>query len=202
MTSLGRLGWGAVPGLLATLALAGGIHGQDTWVGLAVSGVSSTYDGPPTTEFERRTGGAVGVFADVATPWRPLDLRVEGRLLRRGGDLVGGGGGEMDLLSVPLALGARLPLGPISAFPHVGLEVAYPLAVRNSADLDAGFGESARAEAAGFVGAALDVVVRRRWRVGAEVRVVRGLGATFQGSAGRLETRGREFTLRLSRPFG
>lgn len=197
-----RVAAGALLGILVCLALPRGIRAQDSWVGLAVSGVSSTYDGPPTTDFERRAGGAVGIFADVATPWRPLDVRVEGRLLRRGADLVGGGGGEMDLLSVPLALGLRLPLGPVSLFPHVGFEVAYPLAVRNSANLDAGFGESARAEAAGFLGAAVDVVVRRGWRVGAEARVVRGLGATFEGTAGRLETRSREFTIRLSRPVG
>lgn len=177
-------------------------HAQDAHVGLALVAVSSTYDGPATAVFERRTGGGVGVFADVATPWRPFDVRVEGRLLRRGGDHVGGGGAEMDLLNVPLVVGLRLPVGPASLFPHLGVEVAYPLAVRNSAEIDAGFGESARTEAAALGGLALDVAVSSGWRVGVEGRWVRGLGAAFRGPAGRLETRARELSLRVSRPVG
>lgn len=192
---------GAVGGVVFGMAPMA-LQGQDARAGLALVGNSSTYDGPATTEFDRRTGGGVGIFADVATPWRPMDVRIEGRLIRRGGDRVGGGGAEMDLLSVPLVLGPRLPMGPVSLFPHLGFEVAYPLAVRNSAELDVGFGESARAEATGMVGVALDVDVGSGWRAGVEGRWVRGLGAAFSGPAGRLETRGRELTVRLARPVG
>jgi len=108
----------------------------------------------------------------------------------------------MDLLSVPLALGLRLRLGPLSLFPHLGFEVAYPLAVRNSPELGVGFGESARAEGSGLAGLALDVDVGPAWRIGLESRWTRGLGAAFEGPAGRLETRAVEATLRLSRPVG
>lgn len=186
----------------ALLAAASPLRAQDARVGVSVVGTAAAFDGPPTIDFDRRTGGGVGLFADVATPWRPLDVRVEGRWLRRGGDRVGGGGAEMDLLSVPLALGLRLALGPVSLMPHAGFEMAYPLAVRTSPEIDVGFGESARADAAGFAGIALDVEAGSTWRIGVEGRLVRGLAAAFEGPAGRLESRAVELAVRLSRPAG
>ena len=191
---------------LALLAAAGlllaprDLAAQDARVGLTVVAVQGRYDGPATTSFENRAGFGAGVFAEVATPLRPLHVRIEGRWLRRGSDEAGGGGAEMDLLSVPLALGLRFAAGPLAVLPSVGVEAAYPLAVRSSPDLEAGFGESARLDAAGFAGIEVQLDLGTSLRLGAEARRSRGFSATFEGPAGRLETRATEWIVRLSRP--
>ena len=186
--------------LVALAAFASEGHAQDARVGITAGGLTANYDAPATVSFSDRTGYLAGIFADVLTPVGPLRVRVEGRWVRRGGDLVDGGGAEMDLLDVPLSLGVRFPVGPMALRPSVGFALAYPLRVRSSADIDAGFGDSARTDATGFVAAELEIDLPRALRLGAEIRSVRGLGASFEGPGGRLETRSTEFLIRLSRP--
>ena len=175
--------------------------GQDAWVGLSIGGVSARFDGPPTVDFTRRTGWTLGVFGDVESPIRPLDIRVEGRLSRRGGDeTTGGGGAESDVLGVPIAVGPRFHLGRLSLFSFVGFEVAYPLTTRRSPDLEVGFADPARTETGGFVGAALDLAWPGGLRMGLEGRWLRGFNPAFEGSAGRLDLRTAELAFRMSRP--
>ncbi|MBT8402753.1 MAG: PorT family protein [Gemmatimonadetes bacterium] len=179
------------------------LFAQDARVGLAAGAVTARYDAPATSSFEDRTGFGVGVFADVlVTPLRPLRVRIGGRWLRRGGDLSGGGGAEMDLLDVPLSLGVRLPVGPAALRPTAGVAVAYPIRIRRSADVEAGFADDSRGEVTGFVGLDLEVDLPRTLRLGVEGRLVRGLSAAFEGRAGRLDTRATEIVVRLSRPLG
>ena len=177
------------------------VSAQDAWVGLSIGGVSARFDGPATVDFTQRTGWTIGVFADVESPVRPLDIRVEGRWSRRGGDETrGGGGAESDVLALPLAIGPRFHLGRLALYPFLGLEVAYPLATRRSTDLEVGFAEPARTEVGGFAGAALDFAWPGRLRFGLEGRWLRGFNPAFEGSAGRLNLRTAELTLRISRP--
>ena len=189
--------------VFVALLAPGHLRAQDARVGLAAGLVTARYDAPATTSFEDRTGFGVGVFADVlVTPLRPLRVRVGGRWLRRGGDLTEGGGAEMALLDIPLSLGVRLPVGPAALRPSAGVAVAYPIRIRRSPDVEAGFAEDSRGEVTGFVGLDLEIDLPRALRLGIEGRAVRGLSAAFQGRAGRLETRATEIVLRLSRPLG
>lgn len=175
--------------------------GQDAWVGLSIGGVSARFDGPPTVDFTSRTGWTIGIFGDVESPIRPLDIRVEGRLSRRGGDeTTGGGGAESDVLGVPIAVGPRLHLGRLSLFAFAGFEIAYPLTTRRSPDLEVGFTDPARTEAGGFIGAALDLVGPGGLRMGLEGRWLRGFNPAFEGSAGGLDLRAAELAFRVSRP--
>ena len=98
---------------------------------------------------------------------------------------MGGGGAEVDLLSIPLAFGAEFTSGRVSLFPSVGLEVGYPIAARISSNLETGFGRSPAAEASGFAGLGIGVDLPRGLRVDLEARRLRGFGAAFEGSAGR-----------------
>lgn len=185
----------------AFVALSAPSLAQDRWVGVGVGTGLARFDGPATVEFRDRRGWSVGVFADVLTPLRPLQVRVEGRWSRRGGDETGGGGAESDLLSVPLALGPRIRVGRAAIFPFLGLEVAYPLATRRSQDIEAGFGTASSAELGGFVGGAIDVDGPGGLRIGVEARLLRGFTGSFSGSGGQLDLRATEFTLRLARPL-
>lgn len=176
--------------------------GQDARVGIGVGAVSARFDGPATVDFSRRTGWTVGAFVDVVLPIRPLDLRLEGRWARRGGnETTGNGAAESDVLGIPLALGPRIHVGPLSVFPFAGLEIAYPLVTRRSPDLEVGFAEAAGTEAGGFLGAAVDFTTPGGLRAGVEGRWLMGLNSSFTGPAGRLDLRALELTLRLSRPF-
>jgi hypothetical protein len=176
---------------------------QEGWVGVGVGTLQARFEGPATVEFEARRGWSLGVFADLASPLRPVDVRVEGRWVRRGGDEVrGGGGAESDLLALPLAAGPRLRFGAASLFPFAGFEIAYPLGSRRSADLEVGFGDASSVEFGGFVGASLDVHLPRELKVVVELRTLRGLSGSFRGPAGQLDPRATEFTLRLARPLG
>jgi hypothetical protein len=186
--------------VIAALLGAFPVAAQDAWVGLSVGGISARFDGPATVDFTRRVGWTLGVFADVESPVRPLDIRVEGRWSRRGGDeTTGGGGAESDVLGVPLAIGPRFHLGRVALFPFVGFEVAYPLTARRSSDLEVGFADPARTEVGGFAGAALDVASPGGLRFGVEARWLRGFNPSFEGSAGRLDLRTAELALRISR---
>ncbi len=188
--------------IVVTLAGSGAAPtaAQDDWVGVSIGTMESRFDGPATVDFTDRRGWSVGVFADVALPIRPIDLRVEGRWVRRGADEANGGGrAESDLLSIPFAFGPRLHAGPISLFPFTGVEVAYPLGTRQSADVAVGFGEPASIEFGGFVGASLGVRATEQVRVGLEARLLRGFGGAFDGRAGQLNLRATEFTLRVAR---
>ncbi len=188
-------------GVVLALLCSGSLAGQDAWVGLSIGGVAARFDGPATVDFTRRTGWTLGIFGDVESPIRPLDIRVEGRWSRRGGDETrGGGGAESDVLGLPISVGPRLHLGRLSLFPFVGFEVAYPLSTRRSPDLEVAFADPARTETGGFIGVALDVAWPGRFRVGLEGRWLRGFNPAFEGTAGRLDLRTAEVALRLSRP--
>lgn len=177
------------------------LAGQDAWIGVSAGGLTARFDGPATVDFEGRNGWTLGVFADVESPIRPLDIRVEGRWSRRGGDeTAGGGGAESDVLGVPISVGPRLHLGRVALLPFAGLEVAYPLATRRSPDLEVGFADPARTEVGGFLGVALDARVPGGLRLGLDARWLRGFNPSFEGSAGRLDLRTAEVSLRLSRP--
>ena len=176
--------------------------GQGARVGMAVGGVSARFEGPATVDFTRRTGWTLGAFVDVELPVRPLELRLEGRWSRRGGnEAIGDGAAESDVMGIPLAVGPRFHLGRVSLFPFLGLEIAYPLASRISPELEVGFAEAAGTQGAGFAGVALDVAAPGGLRAGIEGRWLLGLNSAFTGSAGRLDLRAAELTLRLSRPF-
>jgi hypothetical protein len=108
----------------------------------------------------------------------------------------------MDLLDVPLSFGVRLPVGPAALRPTAGVAIAYPIRIRRSPDVEAGFGDDTRGEVTGFAGVELELDLPRALRLGIEARAVRGLSAAFEGPAGRLETRATEFVVRLSRPWG
>jgi hypothetical protein len=197
------LGRAAVAAGLAALVAVPGVGAQDTRMGVSAALVTARYEAPASTSFDDRTGFGVGVFADVlVTPLRPLRVRVGGRWLRRGGDFADGGGAEMDLLDVPLSVGVRLPIGPAALRPTAGVAVAYPIRVRRSPDVEAGFAEDSRGEVTGFLGLDLEVDLPRDLRLGIEGRRVRGLSAAFEGRAGRLETRATELVVRVSRPWG
>jgi hypothetical protein len=185
----------------ASAALSAPSLAQDSWVGVGIGTAQARFDGPATVDFTNRRGWSVGVFADVLTPLRPIQIRVEGRWSRRGGDETGGGGAESDLLSVPLALGPRFRAGRAALFPFLGLEVAYPLATRRSQDIEAGFGTPNSAEFGGFVGGAIDVDGPAGLRIGVEARLFRGFAGSFSGDAGQLDLRATEFTLRVARPL-
>lgn len=188
--------------LIAPLLWGTPALGQDARVGIGVGGVSARFEGPPTVEFDRRTGWTVGAFVDVELPVRPLDLRFEGRWSRRGGNEANGdGAAESDVLGLPLAVGPRFHLGRLSLFPFLGVEIAYPLASRRSPGLQVGFAEAAGTQGSGFAGASLDIAVPGGLRAGIEGRWLLGLNSAFTGSAGRLDLRAAELTLRLSRPF-
>lgn len=188
--------------LASVLLHAGPAVGQEARAGIGVGGVSARFEGPATVDFTRRTGWTVGAFVDVELPVPPLELRLEGRWSRRGGNETrGNGAAESDVLGIPLALGPRLHLGSLSLFPFVGLEIAYPLASRRSPDLEVGFAEAAGTQGSGFAGAALDFAAPGGLRAGIEGRWLMGLNSAFTGSAGRLDLRAAEVTLRLSRPF-
>lgn len=204
------LGWGdgvmrralTALGLACAVGLPGSLTAQDDWIGVAVGTMEARFDGPATVDFTNRRGWAVGVFADIASPLRPIDLRIEGRWVRRGGDeSTGGGGAESDLLSIPLGFGPRIHLGPVALFPFVGVELAYPLANRRSSDIEVGFENPSSIEFGGFLGGAIDVRAPAGLRVGLEARLLRGFGGSFDGLAGQLDLRATEFTLRLARPL-
>ncbi|MEK9499890.1 hypothetical protein [Gaopeijia maritima] len=192
---------------LAVAALAGcalllpleGASAQDVRVGGAALLVSSRYDGPPVVDFDRRSGFGAEAFVDVVTPLAPLEVRAGARFVRRGGDEMGGGGAEIDWLGFPIALGPRLRRGPVSAIALGGVEVAYPVASRRSADLESGFAEVARTGVSGLIGAELALELHGGWRVGVESRWVREFTAAFEGSVGRLHTRAHEWSIRISR---
>lgn len=198
------------PGLLRTILVIAALlpwaspgAAQLDWVGLAAGTIQSRFEGPATVDFTTRRGWSLGVFAEVATPLSPVRVRVEGRWIRRGGDeSTGGGGAERDLFGMPLVVGPRWSTGPVSVFPFIGAELAYPLATRRSADIEVGFENAASIEFSGLAGASLDVVLPGEVRAGLEVIFLRGLSSAFDGRGGSLDLRASGLTLRVARPLG
>lgn len=189
----------AVAAAAAFSLLPGTASGQDVRVGGAALRVSSAFDGPAVVDFERRGGFGAEAFVEVITPLEPLEVRVGARIVRRGGDEAGGGGAEIDWLGFPIALGPRLRRGPVSVIALTGVEVAYPIASRRSSDLESGFPEVARTGVSGLLGAEVALDLHSGWRIGVESRWVRGFTAAFDGPAGQLHTRAREWSIRISR---
>lgn len=183
-------------------AAATPLRAQDRWVGLSGGALDARFDGPPTAVLDDRRGWSFGVFADVALPFRPIDARVEARWVRRGAsDEDGQGAAESDLLAFPIAVGPRLHAGPVSLFPFLGFEFAYPIANRQSVDYRAGFANRNTIELGGLFGASVDLRLPAELKLGLEYRRLSGWSPSFEGSQGGLDIRATEFTVRVARPL-
>lgn len=193
----------AALGVAATTAAQAGA--QDVrGVGLTVGRVASEQRWSPPQETSTRMGWQAGAFVDVSLPVPVLGVLVEGLLVQRGSVLVVDQGAapvrteiESDYLSMPILLKVGVLVGPVGASLVVGPTFEMLLRTRVDDSLAPVFGFERGAVWSLVAGLGVEALVAGRGVLGAEVRVVEGLGAAYAAPSADVRYRSLEVVGRL-----
>lgn len=176
-------------------------------LGVLLGGVRNETVWDPSEETTRVDGFTLGAWADAPLPVSGLAIVVEGSYARRGGDVVVDQGGQPGVGGVRasyLHVGAQVQLsswvGPARL--HVAAGPAVDQLLSSSLDpvLAQALDHESPVAFAVTVGAGLAVEVGRVM-VGADARLVEGLGDAYAGSFTRFHHRSWEVRLRMGVPL-
>ncbi len=153
-----------------------------------------------------RKGIELGAFIDVATPHPWLSVVAEASYLQRGARLpvgIGGNGATLlgdvrvDYLSMAVLPQARVGLGPVSLFGYAGPGVDVHLDTQSAAAVSPPYHNDKAQVLVGEAGAGLELLVRGRWAVRAEIRRSADLTSAFTEAPGDIKFRSTEILIRF-----
>jgi hypothetical protein len=173
-------------------------------VGAVVGRVESRQVWSPPGDTGARNGWAVGAFVDVAFPPNGIGAQVEGLLVQRGTTLTVDLGGEplnteleTDYLTMPILFKARWFSGTFGVSAVAGPVLEFLLRTRADPAL-AGVYEFEKASSWSVAaGIGVEGLIAGKAFVGAEVRVVEGIGLAYDAPSTDVRYRSTEFLIRL-----
>lgn len=153
-----------------------------------------------------RKGVELGAFVDVATPHPWLSVIAEAGYLQRGARLPVGTGGNgatllgdvrVDYLSMAVLPEAHIGLGPVSVFGYAGPAVDVHVDTRTVTALEPAYHNDKAQVLVGEAGAGLELLVRGRWAVRAEIRRSADLTSAYTDAPGDIKFRSTEILIRF-----
>ncbi len=156
-------------------------------------------------ESDERRGLVLGAFVEVATPMDWLSVIAEASYVQRGGRVSLEAVGlqtpdtvdtRVAYISFPVVLTARLFRNPVGIYAYIGPAVDYHLNTRGEPSVADLYSTEKKSVLNGVVGGGVELLLKERWSLRLEARLIEGLSAAFEGRLGEIRHRSFELFIR------